>query len=132
MYLSVNQKSNFNFYIKHRIKPYFIATVFCIVFSYIYSKFSHGVSSVHMTYLFMYPLCFGVVCSLILSSSKDVRTMKFFATHFYHTGVIALTLSSALNGIFEIAGTSSLYQSTLSIVSVLMILIGVLCFVFNK
>ncbi len=128
MYISENNKSARKFYLIKRVRPYIFVTLFCIIFSSIYAQFSHGVSSPHMTYLFLYPLSLGVLAGLLLAYISPIKIDSFPATHFYHTGVAALTLSSMLRGIFEIAGTSSNLETFLMIVSLLMIAIGVFYF----
>ncbi len=126
-----DKKAVREFYIKKRIKPYAIATVSCIVFSYIYSLFSHGVSSPYMTFMFLFPLIFGVLGAIFCIKFKKSKRQHFLATHFYHTGVVTLVLGSMLGGIFEIAGTASLYQTVLMIVGTFMVLCGVLCYIIK-
>ncbi len=132
LYTSDNKKQMYEFYVNKRIKPYCITAVFCVLFAYIYYWFSHGVTSPHLTYLFLYPLLLGVANALVCMFLCKTKFNYFFATHFYHTGVVALVLSSILRGIFEIAGTASAYQTALAIIGVLMLLCGALCFMFKK
>ncbi len=127
-----NKKQVKEFYLNKRIKPYSILTLFCFVVSYIYSLFSHGVSSIHMSFMFLYPLIFGVLSGIIVMICSKTKKQYFFATHLYHTGVIALLLSSMLRGIFEIAGTASDYQIYLMCLGILMIGFGVICFIIKK
>lgn len=129
LYILANNNSVFTFYLQKRIRPYAILTILCALFSFIYTKFSHGVTSPHMSYLFLYPLCFGVLCGLLCGIWKHTITNFFFATHFYHTGVIALILSSLLKGVFEIAGTTSIYQTILTGIGVTMISISIITYV---
>lgn len=119
------------FYMQKRVKPYGISTLLCMAVPIIYGQFSHGVSSIHMTFLFVYPLFLGVCAALLCMVVLQRKSVHFFATHFYHTGVVALMLSSTLKGIFEIAGTSSVYQSILTVLGILMILIGITCLFVN-
>ncbi len=132
MYILDNKNNIREFYINKRIKPYLITTVFCVLFAYVYSLFAHGVSSPYMTYLFLYPLFLGVLNAYICMKSKRAKTYCFFATHFYHTGVVTLMLSSMLRGIFEIAGTASIYQTILTILGVVMIISGGFCLIAKK
>ncbi len=118
-------------YIKKWIIPYLFLTLLCLIFSLIYAQFSHGVSSPHMTYLFLYPLTLGNLVGIILycfiKTSKDC----FWSAHLYHTGVVALILGSLLRGVFDIAGTASVYQSALTIGGAMMLFFGVITFVFS-
>ncbi len=103
-----------------------------MLFAFVYSQFSHGVSSPHMTYLFVYPLVLGVLAGLLLYGFDNGSVDYFWPSHFYHTGVTALILGSLLRGIFDIAGTASIYQSALSIGGAVMLLCGLIGFVFLK
>ncbi len=103
-----------------------------MLFSYIYFQFSHGVSSPHMTYLFLYPLLFGVLIGILLYFFEKKSTDYFWSSHLYHTGLTALILGSILRGIFDIAGTASIYQSALSIGGAVMLFCGVIGFVLCK
>ena len=83
-------------------------SAFCLLFSLVYAQFSHGVNSPYMSYLFAYPLLFGAIVligmhALALPKANDFSAMG------YNFGLAAITLSSLLTGIFEIAGTSSVY-----------------------
>ncbi len=127
-----NRKTIQRFYFKKRVIPYFFATVFCMLFSFIYAQFSHGVSSPHMTYLFLYPLLAGVLVGMLFCLLEKTTTEYFWSSHLYHTGVVALILGSILRGVFDIAGTASLYQTALTIGGAVILFIGVVLFVLSK
>ncbi len=120
------------FYINKRVIPYSFVTLFCILFSFIYAQFSHGVSSPHMTYLFLYPLLLGVAVGLLLFTYEKPKIEHFWQSHFYHTGVVALMLGSILRGVFDIAGTASNYQIALTAGGAGMLFCGVIGFVHSK
>ncbi len=129
---SENRKAIQRFYINKRIIPYCLITLFCILFSFIYAQFSHGVSSPYMTYLFLYPLLLGVVVGVLLFAFKKTNIDYFWQSHLYHTGVVALILGSLMRGVFDIAGTASVYQTALTIGGVVMLFLGVVGFIFCK
>ncbi len=120
------------FYFQKRVKPYIGITLLCALFSYVYSLFSHGVTSPYMSYMFLFPLIFGVAVGILCMLFKKSVSQYFFATHFYHTGVAALILSSMIRGIFEIAGTASVYQSILMVIGILAMFCGVVSFIIKK
>ncbi len=132
LYTLENRKDIQKFYINKRVIPYCFITFFCMLFSFIYAQFSHGVSSPHMTYLFLYPLLFGVLIGLLFSIFEKKSIDYFWQSHFYHTGVVALILGSLLRGIFDIAGTASVYQTALTIGGAGMVFCGVIGFAFSK
>ncbi len=127
-----NRKIIKRFYMKKRVIPYAFTTLFCMLFSFIYAQFSHGVSSPHMTYLFLYPLLLGVVEGLVLFAFEKTTKDYFWQAHLYHTGVVALILGSLMKGIFDIAGTASFYQTALTIAGAVMVICGIIGFVLSK
>lgn len=91
---------------------YGAVTVFTLVANSIYALFAHGVSSAAMTYMFLYPLIGGVLPALLLwlLASRGVPVPRSRAAqNLYNAGFAALTVSSFLQGVFEIAGTASDY-----------------------
>lgn len=94
------------------MRPLFIyagLTAFCLVFYLVYNHFSHGVHSNYMTYLFMWPLVLGVAQKLIRLALPALPAPSENSSDFWNAGLAACIVSSALLGIFEIAGTSSVY-----------------------
>lgn len=92
---------------------YLEAAALCILFDRVYALFGHGVSSAAMTFMFLYPLLggalpFGVCWAAKLHIARPVRCRRLLFNT-YNSGVAALTVASALTGVFEIAGTSSPY-----------------------
>ena len=88
-------------------------TVFCGIFYLVYNRFSHGVHSPYMTWLFVWPLVLGVVPGVYWKWRSNIPRPGWIPLNLYHSGVAAVTVSSMLRGIFEIAGTSSVYQERL-------------------
>ncbi|MEA4832251.1 hypothetical protein SDC9_84025 [bioreactor metagenome] len=82
-------------------------SVFCVIFNLIYSRFSHNVSSVYMTYMFSYTLAAAVyfLISAVLRAPRSPR----LSFNLFNSGIASITLWSMLFGIFEIAGTDSPY-----------------------
>lgn len=112
MSTSVNEN---NKKISKTIFVYEFTTVFCAVFSVIYSKFSHKVTSNYMTYMFLYPLIGGIGLFSLLKLLK-LPIPKRMIYNIYNSGIATLTLGSCIQGIFEIAGTSSKYQAVYYII----------------
>ncbi len=127
-----NREKTINFYLRKRVISYLIVTGSCAVFSLIYAQFSRGVSSYYMTFLFAFPLILGVVVSVCVMLLKKTNREYFLATHLYHTGVVAMTLSSLLRGIFDIAGTESLYQAILMIIGGVLIFLSICALLVEK
>ena len=111
---------------------YLSAAAFCLVFYLIYSRFSHDVSSPFMTFLFAWPLLLGALpCGIILTSKNERLYPSRLSANLYNSGVAALTIASAMKGVFDIAGTSSIHQSILMIVGISFLAFGVLIFIID-
>ena len=94
-----------------------VVSVFCslflVTFSLVYNMFSHGVHSPFMTFLFAWPLLLCALPAGICLLVPEVPGPSVISSLFWQTGTAAVTVSSMLRGIFDIAGNSSVYQSAL-------------------
>ena len=113
---------------KHTLGVYLGITIFCGIVFLVYDQFSHGVRSPYMTFLFAWPLVFGVLPALIRMAAKLPDPLS---KDIYNTGIGAMTFSSLLRGIFEIAGTASDYQKYLMGAGVIFAAAGLLLYVFH-
>ena len=111
---------------KNMLFVYAGVTMFCLAFSTIYARYSHNVSSDYMTYFFVCPLLLGCVPALLLMKVSEIGKLGRISYNAYHSGVAALTVSSMLRGIFEIAGTSSEFQTYLTYAGLVMAGVGIL------
>lgn len=105
-------------------------SVFCQVFYLIYDQFSHGVRSPYMTWLFAWPFLLGVLPGMVFRRFPKVRRPGRFTVNLYNSGLAAVTVSSLLRGIFEIAGTDSVYQQRLMYAGGAMLLLGIAVYLF--
>lgn len=84
-------------------------SILCLLINLVYALFGHGVRSVSMTWMFLYPLVGGTFLFLLLHwvhpRVYPRRYRLFYNAHF--AGIAALTLGSFFQGILEIAGASS-------------------------
>ena len=110
------------------IITYLGVSIFAVVFDKIYSLYSHGVSSLYMDLMFLYPLIGGVLVYCVIAILiKNINYNKYrISFNIYNSGSAILTVGSLLRGIFEIAGTSSIYVNYYTIFGVMCIIIGVL------
>lgn len=82
-----------------------------------------------MTFLFMWPLVLGVIPNAIFlgihkHNGKAIH-IGAFALNAYYSGIAAITASSLLRGIFDIAGNASVYQQWLMYAGAVMIGVGI-------
>lgn len=113
---------------------YLTVSVICIIFDKVYALFGHGVHSTSMSMMFLYPLLGGTLIFtlawIIIPHSDEVSCYRFFY-NIYNSGVAALTVGSVLNGIFEIAGTSSPYTIAFFILGWTFSAFGLLEYLFS-
>lgn len=96
--------------IKKTVAVYLGATLFCGFFSYVYERFSHGVYSDYMVYLFLFPLLGGALpygAMLLLGAPPPPR----LAANLFNAGIATLTVGSLMAGVLEIYGTDSPHLS---------------------
>ena len=103
-------------------------SLFCLAFSSVYGRYSHGVRSACMTFMFAYPLIGGALVYLIIGAIPKARSPGRFAENVYNSGIAALTAGSLLRGILDIAGTSSPYQPVFMLAGALMVFTGAACY----
>ncbi len=98
------------------VRLYLVLALAAIIINNVYALFGHGVHSLSMTWMFLYPLLGGALFySLIYllfpgtreSAGKHSAYRLFF--NLYNSGIAVLTISAFLKGILEIAGTGSPY-----------------------
>ena len=108
-------------------------SILCLIIFLIYDQFSHGVRSPYMTYLFLWPLVLGFVPYTIAAFIKSKtaaygNSITRIAFNIYNSGVAAITVSSLLKGIFDIAGNSSIYQSYLMTGGIIILIVGIIIY----
>jgi hypothetical protein len=113
---------------KINIKIYVFTTLFCIVFNYIYSLFSHDVSSPFMSYAFVFSLVLGVVGFIVIGLLNLDNRVAF---NLYNEGIATLTVGSILRGIIDIAGADTTYPIYYFLVGTVFVGIGGLIYLYK-
>ena len=114
--ISATKYENNRLHFCQTIVVYLITAFLAVFIHWIYSLFSHGVSSPAMTWMFLYPLLGGVLCFTVLGFALcRVYCLPGYRLFFnaYNSGIATLTISSFLKGVFDIAGTESVYLGAL-------------------
>jgi len=106
---------------KRTVKIYVFTTLFCIAFNYIYSLFSHGVSSPFMSYAFVFSLVLGVVGFTVFGRLNLGNRTAF---NLYNAGIATLTVGSILQGIIDIAGADTTYPVWYFVIGAVFVAIG--------
>ena len=92
--------------LKKKCIIYVIATILCMIFSFIYLKFSFGVVSIYMKYVFVLPLVLGFGIYLLLLLINNVKLDKL-PNDLYDAGVLTFIFGSIVRGILDICGAHS-------------------------
>lgn len=114
---------------------YLLVSVLCVVIDRVYALFGHGVYSAAMSWMFLYPLLGGVLPFSILWLRPSAHSHSFYsrtAYNSYNSGLATLTVASMLQGVFEIAGTSSKYLIWFRILGGLLVGIGLVRGLMNR
>lgn len=81
-----------------------------------------------MTFMFLYPLLGGAAGFFLLRQFIfKARGCRYYRLSYnsYNSGIATLTVSSALKGVFDIAGTSSSYLTVYIVVGIIMAAFGI-------
>jgi len=111
------------------------AAVGCIIFNQVYALFGHEMQSASMASMYLFPLLGGAVPFLViwlLGPELNLMSQSRLAINLYNSGIATLICSHLLGGIFEIAGTSSVYVPMILIMGWILAGIGLLAAVWNK
>lgn len=89
---------------------YLLLSLFAWIFNFVYSLFSHGVTSGFMANIYLV-LLIGAVFYFLLHQIPDVRRRPLYRVfvNTLNTSVAVLSVGMALRGIIDIAGSSSQY-----------------------
>jgi hypothetical protein len=106
---------------KTTVKIYVFITLFCIGLNYVYSLFSHGVSSPFMSYAFVYSLVLGVLGFTVFGRLNLGNRTAF---NLYNAGIATLTVGSILQGIIDIAGADTTHPVWYFVVGTVLVAVG--------
>ena len=119
--------------------PITLTTVFVFVFAKIYGIFSHGVSSVFMSYAFLLPLSLIFLPKLLnlctgnrlwngsLDTEEEEGKKLFLsslASFLWKSGVAVLTVGSLYKGVLDIYGTSGSFEWVYRVVGIVTLAAG--------
>lgn len=91
---------------KKNLVVYIFITLFCIIFTLIYEKFSYGEYSWYMRGMFLYPFIGGVIASMLLWKKKINR----WSVRLWNSAIAIFIVGCLVHGIITISGRSSMYD----------------------
>ena len=89
---------------------YLAVSAFCVLFDAVYARFGHGVRSIYMDGMFLYPILGGALPFGLLAAAGTRKPNGGHSRFFFNclnSGIAALTTASLLQGICAIAGTQA-------------------------
>lgn len=98
---------------------YLLISLLCLVFFLVYDQFSHGVTSVYMTWLYLIPLGLGFF-PVWARQAAGLPEPDGWTVILFQCGLATVLVSSLLRGILEIAGTSSSLQVILGFFGIIL------------
>ena len=106
---------------------YFVASLAAMGFSAIYEYFSHGVYSVFMVGLAVWPLVLGMLPSW-LAGIDGVAEPTPLARTLLAAGILTLALGSLVTGVMEIYGSTSAFTPVYWALGAVIMLAAVVAF----
>lgn len=107
---------------------YIFTTLLCVALNYVYSLFGHGVSSLFMSYAFVFSLVLGVIGFIVLGWLNLDNRVAF---NLYNAGIATLTVGSILRGVIDIAGADTTYPVYYFFVGAVCVAIGGLIYFYQ-
>jgi hypothetical protein len=111
---------------------YFVVSLFCVFFGLEYERFSHGVYSNYMIYMFLFPLLGGAAPFGVLWLIKKLSFPGRVSFNLYNAGIAALTVGSCMQGVLQIYGTSSDLTLVYWITGIFLTACGAAFYIFSK
>ena len=81
-----------------------------------------------MTFLFAWPLFLCVIPYGLFLLVREIPGPSLLSGLFWNTGTAAVTVSSLLRGVFDIAGNSSIYQAMMMVAGFFLLFCGLILY----
>lgn len=115
-----------------RAKRYIPITLFCMLFGWIYEKFSFGVYSNYMIYAFVIPLMGGMIFWLLIGTSKKKIYFNKIFINCHSASIATFTVGFIFKGVLDIYGTTSNLCNVYWIVGIIFIFIAVISYLRTR
>ncbi len=93
---------------------YIGVAIFCIVFNTIYEHFSYGEYSLHMRYMFIAPILFGIIPFTVATTKSKQGSVCLWESrisyNLWNCGIATLLSGCIVRGIINISGRYSDYD----------------------
>lgn len=115
-----------------RAKIYIPITLFCMLFGWVYEKYSFGVYSNYMIYAFVFPLIGGMIFWLLIGTSKKKFRFNNIFLKCHSASISTFTVGFIFKGVLDIYGTTSSLCYVYWIVGIIFISIAVISYLRMK
>ncbi len=102
-----------------------LISVLLIIFNAIYTHFSYGEYSLHMRYMFIFPLVFGSGASAVLLVLKKSHTVNRISFNLWNASVATYVFGCTVQGIINISGRHTEYAKVFFFIGIPMMLAAV-------
>ncbi len=103
-------------------------TVLLIIFNYIYTRFSFGEFSLHMRYMFIFPLVFGTFIPTVFLITDKCDSVSRLVFNLWNAGIGTHVAGCTVQGIINISGRHTLYGVIYFVLGTVMLLAAVIVF----
>lgn len=111
---------------------FFAISVFCIVFTLIYERFSYGKYSLAMRAMFLIPLVMGVIPALWRLWQRKSYPEHRYAVYFWNTAIALFINGALMKGIIEISGRFTSYDKMYYIIGAICVICSVVLSVLSN
>ena len=111
--------------IKKEKKRFIIYILFCILFSFIYEQFSHGVISYYMILSFLFPFI-GLLEIFVIMNQK--LAIKILSHNLFKASILTFTLGSILKGVLDIYGTTNRFIIVYLLLGLILFLLSIITY----
>ncbi|MGX4687604.1 hypothetical protein JNUCC83_12245 [Vagococcus sp. JNUCC 83] len=115
---------------KKTMLAYTLSSLLLYIFQFVYHKFSHGVVSFGLKYVWILPLIFGLI--IILLDLVLHLLSNRLAFNFYNISLAVLVNAFILKGILDIAGSDSPYIDYFYLLSLVLIVVSLVSFIVQS
>ena len=115
--------------IKKERKRFIIYILLCILFSFTYEQFSHGVISYYIKFSFFFPFV-GLLETFIVKNQK--LTIKTSSHNLFKASILTFTLGSILKGVLDIYGTTNRLIFVYLILGLILFLLSIITYFKKK
>lgn len=90
---------------------YLLVSAFCILFNYVYTRFSYGVYSNYMGLMFLFPLLGGFLPAVLLDITKKGGFVSRVSFNLWNSGIAVFIFGCLVRGIINISGRFTEYDT---------------------